>query len=97
MLQAYVGIVSRQGLEIFTPENPQTVRFLSRRAQREAGRVACFWSVVPDDTAGQIHAALRQGRGGEALALLQHQARDYGFLLPCDDVEPSATEIYANG
>ena len=38
MLQAYVGIVSLQGLEIFCPEHPQTVRFLQRRVARTRGQ-----------------------------------------------------------
>jgi len=87
MLQAYVGIVSRQGLELFCPEQPQSVRFLRRRVKREAGRLACFWSVVPEEAVRHIQAALRLGRCADAFSLLQQQAREYGFLSSPDDEE----------
>lgn len=85
MLQAFVGIVSREGLEAFCPEHPQTIRFLWRRAQRERGRVACFWCVMPDETAQHVQAAIECGQLAEALLLLQQQAREYGFILPRGD------------
>lgn len=85
------------GLETLTPEILQPAWFLSRRAQREAGRFACFWSGVPDETAGHIHAAMRKGRGGEALALLQHHAHDYGYFLPSYADETSNSEIRVHG
>jgi hypothetical protein len=82
MLQAFVGIVSREGLEVLCLEHPQTVRFLSRRAQRESGRVACIWSVIPDEVVPVIDTALRQARFAEALLFMLQQAREYGLLLP---------------
>jgi len=85
MLQAYIGIVSREGLELLCPENPETVRFLWRRVQREAGRVACFWSVVADESATLILSALRSGFRGEALALLQRESRECGLFVPSDE------------
>lgn len=87
MWHAYIGIVSPQGLELFCPEHPQTARFLRRRAQREAGRLACFWSVISDEAVKHIQAALRRGQSAEALGFLQQQAREYGFLSPPDDDE----------
>ncbi|MDZ4683587.1 MAG: hypothetical protein SH850_00775 [Planctomycetaceae bacterium] len=85
MLQAYVGIVSRQGLEVFCPEHPQTVRFLQRRVERTRGQAVCFWSVVPDDAADQVRTALRCGERQLALHLLQQATRDGGSLLPTPD------------
>jgi hypothetical protein len=82
MLQAFVGIVSHRGIEFFCPEDPATVRFLWRRAQRERGRAACFWSVIPSEAVELIEAALLLGLPHEALHLLQQLARDYGFLVP---------------
>ena len=84
-MQAYVGIVSRQGLELFCPEHPQTVRFLCRRAKREPERLACFWSVLPDEAVGHIRAALRDGHSADALRLVQQQARECGLLSTADD------------
>ena len=85
MLQAYVGIISRRGLELFCPEDPATVRFLWRRVKREPGRIACFWSVIPDEVVEHILAALQLGRSRDALILMQQHAREYGSLIPCED------------
>jgi hypothetical protein len=82
MMQAFVGIVSQRGIELFCPEDPATIRFLWRRAQRERGRAACFWSVLPSEAVELIEAALNLGQLQEALDLLQQLARDYGFLVP---------------
>jgi hypothetical protein len=84
MWQAYVGIVSRQGLEVFCPEHTQTVRFLWQRVRRQRGQAACFWSVVPDEAAAQVRAALHLGRPRTALHVLQSTARDWGHLLSPD-------------
>lgn len=88
MLQAFVGIVSQQGIELFCPEDPATVRFLWRRVQRERGRAFCFWSVIPSEAVQRIQAVLALGLSREALDLLQQLARDYGFLVP-DHEEPA--------
>jgi hypothetical protein len=84
MLQAYIGIVSRRGLELFCPD-PQTVRFLWRRARRERGRVACYWSVLSAEVAEPIRIALLLGQPWDALDRMQQQAYDCGLLLPWDD------------
>ena len=88
MLKAYVGIVSQRGIEVFCPEDPATVSFLWRRAQRERGRAACFWSVIPSEAVELIEATLNLGLAREALDLLQQLARDYGYLVP-DHEEPA--------
>ena len=85
MMQAFVGIVSQRGIELFYPEDPATVRFLWRRVQRQKGRVACFWSVLPSDAAMSIQAAIALGWNCEALAMLQQHSRDYGRILPFPD------------
>jgi hypothetical protein len=86
MLQAFVGIVSQQGIEVFCPEDPATVRFLWRRVQRERGRTACFWSVIPSEAVELIESTLNLGLTHEALDLLQQLAHDYGFLVPsCEE------------
>ena len=84
MLQAYVGIVSRRGIEVFCPEHSGTVRFLFRRAKRSAGHVACFWCVMSDDAAKHVRTTLRFGQPQRAFESLQLNARDIG-LLPLDD------------
>jgi hypothetical protein len=85
MLQAYIGIVSRRGLEVFCPEHPQTMRFLRQRARRERGRVACCWSVLPREVAEPIRIALLHGQPWDALDLMQEQAFDCGVMLPWED------------
>lgn len=83
-MRAFVGIVSERGIEHFYPEDPATIHFLRRRAQRER-RSVCFWSVLPSDVAELIQVALMLGLSREALNLLQHLARDYGSLPPDDE------------
>ena len=84
-MQAFVGIVSQQGIEHFYPEDPATVRFLWRRVQRQKGRVACFWSVLPSDAAFLIQSAGALGWNLEALGMLQRHSRDCGRILPFPD------------
>jgi hypothetical protein len=88
MLQAYVGIVSQRGIEVFCPEHPDTMRFLARRARRQRGRTACFWSVLPDDAVSRVRTTLRLGQPRSAFEILQVSARDIG-LIPLDDTEHS--------
>lgn len=92
MLQAYVGIVSQRGIELFCPEDPDTIRFLSRRVQRAQGRSACFWSVLSGEAVQIIQATLNLSHPQEALDLLQQLARDYGFLVPYSE-EPVSGHI----
>jgi hypothetical protein len=92
MLQAYVGIVSPRGIELFCPEDPATIRFLWRRVQRAHGRSACFWSVLSGEAVELVQAALNLSQQREALDLLQQSARDYGFLVPHSE-EPVTDNI----
>jgi len=88
MLHAYVGLVSRRGLELFCPEHPQTMRFLWRRVRREQGRVTCFWSVIPAEIVEHILDTLQLGRSRDALLLMQRHSREYGSLIPCEEESP---------
>ena len=89
MLQAYIGIVSRRGLELLCPEHPQTIQFLQRRVQREQGQVAGIWSVLPEEGIRVVQATLALGHLQEALNALQTHARDCGLLPPSDTEDPS--------
>lgn len=82
MLQAYLGLISRQGLEVFCPEHPQALRFLERRVRRTPGPALCFWSVLPDDAACQVQSALQHGLPAAAFQVLQQTAWDAGSLIP---------------
>lgn len=97
MMKSYVGIVSKSGIELFYPEDPATVRFLWRRAQRQNGRVACFWGVLSEEAAEFIQIEVALGWNREALDHLQQHARDYGFILPYrDDLALHATARMAS-
>jgi hypothetical protein len=92
MLQAFVGIVSCQGLEILCPEDPATIRFLWRRVARGRLPAACFWSVLPHEAVLRIETALDLGETGTALHLLQLLARDGGPLAPPSDADDWTTQ-----
>ena len=97
MMKSYVGIVSKSGIEAFYPEDPATVRFLWRRAQRQTGRIACFLGVLPSDAAEFIQIEIALGWNREALDHLQQHARDYGFIVPFrEDFAPHATDRMAS-
>lgn len=95
MLQSYLGLASSHGLEVFCPEQPHTVHFLWRRAQRIREPVVCFWAVVSADIAQQILVALHLGGNQEALDLLQRQSHDWGTLLPMDEEASSPGAMHA--
>ncbi len=95
MLQAYVGIVSQRGIELFCSEDPDTIRILWSRVKRAGGLSACFWSVVSNEAADLIKTALKLDHRREALDLLQQSARDYGFLIPHIE-EPVASNFAAS-
>ena len=82
MMKSYVGIVSKSGIELFYPEDPVTVRFLWRRAQRQKGKVACVWGVLSSEAAELVQLEISLGWTREALDHLQQHARDYGFIVP---------------
>jgi len=97
MLQAYVGIVSPRGIELFCPEDPATVRFLWRRVERQPGRSACFWSVLPREAVELVQTALLQGLSRYALDLVQQQARDYGYLVPDQEASAPRPVVHCRG
>jgi hypothetical protein len=91
MWQAYVGIVSQRGLEVFCLEDPHVLRFFLRRARRIPGRAGCFWTVLADDAAARIRQSLRQGQTRAAWELVQCEARELGPLFPSDGESADAT------
>jgi hypothetical protein len=85
MLQAYVGIVTHQGLEILCCETPRTTRWLSRRVTRARRRAVCIWIVLPDEVGALIQEAIRCGFPSLAMRYLCESAREIGELVPLDD------------
>jgi hypothetical protein len=95
MLQAYLGIVSPHGLEVFCPEHPQTSRFLRRRVRRTYGRTLGCWAVIEAEAAACVELTLRSGLTQVALEYLLQTAHDFGFLpaedcLESESMHPSA-------
>ena len=87
-MKSYGGIVSKDGIELFYPEDPDAGRFLWRRVQRQKGRVACVWSVLPADAAELIQIEISLGWTREAMDHMQQHAREYGFIVPYQDEVP---------
>lgn len=81
MLNSYVGITSRNGLERLCPEHPGVTRFLSVQVSRlRRERAVLVWAVLNDEAAEEIMEELRFGEKQIALGLLQSSAREGGRL-----------------
>lgn len=82
MINSYLGIATRNGLETLCPEFPETSRFLSARAARfRPQRAVLVWAVLSTEVADDILEELRFGEKQAALRLLQHEAREGGRLM----------------
>jgi hypothetical protein len=90
MWQAYIGIVSQRGLEVFRLEDSDSLRFLPQRAR--PGHAGCFWTVLPDDVAVHIKQSLRRGQARTAWELVMREARDLGPLFASDAELADATD-----
>ena len=85
MAKSYVGIITRDGLQSFLPENDHVVRFLVRRAyRRQPLEALCYWAIVADSAAEGITRQLSYGEFGQALATLHACALRLGTVLPSD-------------
>lgn len=83
MLNAYLGIVSSNGLDVMVPEHEHTLVFMLHRLAHRARRGECgVWFVLPQEVAGEVAWLLEAGERREALRWAQLAARDYGVLLP---------------
>ena len=80
MLNAYVGIVSRDGLNVFHVERTDTVRRVRHSAG--AGMGMGFWAVIPEAEAQVVRFLLGEGEQDSALQYLDRSAREIGRLLP---------------
>ena len=83
MIDAYVGMISRRGLECFVPETEHAALFLLRRAMRSSSTLAvCCWAVLRREDAARIQQLLRNGNSADGLTMLHNTARSLGTLLP---------------
>lgn len=82
MLNSYLGIATRHGLETLCPEFPETARFLAARVARlRRHRAVLVWAVLQVEAADEIIAEVRAGEKQTALRLLQCSARDGGRVV----------------
>lgn len=87
MMDSYVGIISRRGLECFVPETEHTARFLVKRAKRSTPSL-CYWAVMHQAHATEIKRLLASDNSAEALRILNAAAQSLGSILPsaeCDE------------
>ena len=90
MINSYLGLVSRKGLEMLVLETKHAETFLLKRTARRGGRDAfCCWAVLPERAVWEIQLDLCGGRYREALTKLNAEARFLGTVLPSADEEES--------
>ena len=85
MVNSYVGIISRRGLESFIPDTEHAAPFLLRRAyRRQPPEAICYWAVMQDAAAREVERQLQWRRHEDALATLHARATYFGTFLPPD-------------
>src|SRR3954466_9089221 len=83
MLNSYVAIITRNGLQAFLPEREHVVRELVRRAYQDPGRCAlCCWAVIPATAALEVARQMDEGHHHAALKTLEYAATTLGPILP---------------
>lgn len=87
MVNSFVGIISRRGLESLVPETEHAVPFLVRRAyRRRPTEAVCYWAVMEESAAEQVRRQLHGHRHEDAFFALRALAEHFGtILLPSDD------------
>ena len=82
MVRAFIGIVTRRGLEALHEENDHIVRFLNRRVCRTRRIEGLLWAVMDDDAAEFVGVLLALGELRAALGSLEAYAVHYGAMFP---------------
>lgn len=91
MVESYVGIIGKRGVESFLPENQHTLHFLMRRAYRSRPmRAVCYWAALRDTDARSIEEQLDADNGHEALRMLEYCATHFGTIPPAAFAERPA-------
>ena len=87
MTNAYLVVLSREGVEIITEENAHARHFLLRRCfSVSCGREVCFWALLPTEKAEAIRWLILYGERLAAHWLLNESAVDSGMIAPaCDE------------
>jgi hypothetical protein len=83
MHRAYVGIITRAGLESFWLEDEQTARSSASRAYRSRARKAgCWWGALSDAAAAEVLGHVLRGDRQAALVAIDRTAAFLGPILP---------------
>ena len=83
MLDSYIGLISRRGLESLFPETEHAAPFLVRRAyRRQPLEAVCYWAVMEESAAQQVQWQLQWRHHEEAFLVLRALADHVGTILP---------------
>lgn len=83
MINSYLGILSREGLDLYYPEGEHTATFLLQRLRRQRTSLACcVWFVLDDESETALQALLAADLRGAAWEWVQDSAREVGRFLP---------------
>ncbi len=86
MTDAYLVVLSAEGVEIITDENAHARHFLLRRCFAvNGGRESCYWALLPTQKAEAIRWLILHGERLAAHWLLNESAIDSGLVAPIDD------------
>jgi len=87
MTNAYLVVLSAEGVEIIIEENAHASHFLSRRCfSVSCGREVCYWTLLPTEKAEAIRWLILHGERLAAHWLLNESAIDSGLIAPtCDE------------
>jgi len=92
MNTSYLGIVTRQGLEMLVRENHRVLRQMIGLATGE--KSLCCWAVVPDVVGGVVQQLIATGETEAALRVLNAVAL-HGGPMCCGSCEPANSRCEA--
>lgn len=88
MTDAYLIVLSAEGLEIISEENAHTRHFLLRRCFAvNSSRESCYWALLPTKKAEAIRWLILHGERLAVHWLLNESVIDSGLIAPVDDTE----------
>jgi hypothetical protein len=87
MTDAYLVVLSAEGVVVITEENAHARHFLLRRYFTvSCGREVCYWTLLPTEKAEAIRWLILHGERLAAHWLLNESALDSGLIVPaCDE------------
>ncbi len=86
MTDAYLIVLSSEGVEIISEENAHAKHFLLRRCFAvNDGRESCYWALLPTKKAETIRWLILHGERLAAHWLLNESVIDSGLITPIVD------------